>query len=154
MQYENECFFAARILYGYSATMTIGSRLDAAMKAAKFKSQSALSRNSGVPQPTISRILSDDGEKGPETETLRKLANACRVPFEWLLQGSRPNESTEPPTAIAVVEINQDAFADEIMELIQMYRASTTMGRINLLDSARDTPKITTKLTRRTNDNP
>lgn len=152
MQYENECFFAARILYGYSARMTIGSRLDAAMKAAGFKSQSALSRRSGVPQPTISRILSDDGEKGPETETIRKLADACRIPFDWLLQGPRSNEPVDPPTTAEIIQIDPDAIADQIVELIQLYRDSTPDGRVNLLDSARDTPKVNVRHRRRVND--
>jgi phage repressor protein C with HTH and peptisase S24 domain len=67
--------------------MTIATRLDHAMQDAGFKSQSALARASGVPQPTINRILNGVGSKGPETETLRKLASACNVSFEWLHEG-------------------------------------------------------------------
>ncbi|MFZ6647745.1 LexA family transcriptional regulator [Undibacterium sp. TJN25] len=67
--------------------MTLTSRLETAMQAAGFASQSALSRASGVPQPTINRILNAVGTKGPETETLRKLASACNVSFEWLHEG-------------------------------------------------------------------
>ncbi|MES2073967.1 MAG: S24 family peptidase [Pseudomonadota bacterium] len=66
---------------------TLTSRLDTAMQAAGFASQSALARASGVPQPTINRILKSVGTKGPETETLRKLASACNVSFEWLHEG-------------------------------------------------------------------
>ena len=50
--------------------MTLTSRLETAMQAAGFASQSALSRASGVPQPTINRILNAVGTMGPETETL------------------------------------------------------------------------------------
>ena len=67
--------------------MNIGNRLDQAMKLARIKSQSELSRLSGVPQATISRTLKDIGVKGPETETIRKLAKACRVTFAWLNEG-------------------------------------------------------------------
>lgn len=55
------------------------------MRHAGFKSQQALSLASGIPQPTISRVL-----KGsiPEVGTLKKLSAACEVPFEWLAEGS------------------------------------------------------------------
>jgi transcriptional regulator with XRE-family HTH domain len=71
----------------YSQRMTIGNRLDLAMKAARIKSQSELARASGVPQATISRILKGVGSKGPETETIKKLAKACHVSFSWLNEG-------------------------------------------------------------------
>jgi transcriptional regulator with XRE-family HTH domain len=71
--------------------MTIGNRLDQAMKAARIKSQSELARISGVPQATISRILKGVGAKGPETETIKKLARACKVSFSWLNEGEDPD---------------------------------------------------------------
>jgi phage repressor protein C with HTH and peptisase S24 domain len=58
------------------------------MREAGFDSQSALARASGVPQPTINRILQNVGKKGPEASTLQKLAAACNVTFEWLHEGS------------------------------------------------------------------
>jgi transcriptional regulator with XRE-family HTH domain len=70
--------------------MDIAMRLDEAMRAAGFKSQSALARASGVPQPTINRILKGGGKRGPETETVRKLAEALNVSFQWLLEGKEP----------------------------------------------------------------
>lgn len=82
--------------------MDIASRLDEAMKAAGYDSQSALARASGVPQPTINRILKGVGKRGPETQTLSKLAQACNVAFEWLLDGtgnmSRTASVQEAPT--------------------------------------------------------
>jgi len=69
--------------------MTIATRLDQAMKDARIKSQSALSRASKVPQATISRILKGGGKNGPETETIRKLAAALGVSFEWLNEGGK-----------------------------------------------------------------
>lgn len=65
----------------------IASRLDEAMLLRGFKSQSALARASEVPQPTINRILKGGGKSGPETGTLKKLASALRVRFEWLSDG-------------------------------------------------------------------
>lgn len=67
--------------------MDIANRLDEAMKAAGFDSQSALSRASGVPQPTINRILNRVGARGPDTKTLLALATACNVKFDWLISG-------------------------------------------------------------------
>lgn len=67
--------------------MTIGNRLDEAMRRAGIRSQTALARSSGVPQATISRTLKGGGKSGPETETIRKLAAACNVSFEWLSEG-------------------------------------------------------------------
>jgi phage repressor protein C with HTH and peptisase S24 domain len=65
----------------------IATRLDQAMSAAGFPSQSALSRASGVPQPTINRILKNSGKGHPEAATVRKLAEACNVSFNWLNEG-------------------------------------------------------------------
>lgn len=67
--------------------MDIASRLDIAMKAAGIVSQSALARASGVPQPTINRILKAVGKRGPESHTIVQLARACNVSFEWLHEG-------------------------------------------------------------------
>lgn len=70
----------------YSARMkTLADRLDSAMREHDL-SQSALSRASGVPQPTINRILKGLTLK-PDTETTRKLAAAIGVSLEWLLDG-------------------------------------------------------------------
>ena len=73
--------------------MTISNRLNEAMSAGdgrKKISQSELSRRSGVPQPTIARILKGDGKRGPETATLVALARALGVEFMWLQQGTEP----------------------------------------------------------------
>lgn len=72
----------------YSCEMSIAARLDEAMHAAGFRSQSALARASGVPQPTINRILKGTGKRGPETNTIKALAEACKVSAQWLTDGS------------------------------------------------------------------
>nr|MBV0881041.1 helix-turn-helix domain-containing protein [Noviherbaspirillum sp. L7-7A] len=58
------------------------------MNSAGITSQSELARRSGVPQPTINRILNGVGRQGPATETLKKLAVACEMPFQWLADGT------------------------------------------------------------------
>jgi phage repressor protein C with HTH and peptisase S24 domain len=81
--------------------MTIASRLDEAMQEAGFPSQSALARASGVPQPTINRILKSAGVRGPETATVAALAAACNVSFNWLNEGigvkARGNDGVSTP---------------------------------------------------------
>jgi transcriptional regulator with XRE-family HTH domain len=71
----------------YIPAMSIGSRLDEAMSRAGFKSQSALARACGISQPTVNRILKGVGKDSPDTATLKKLAAATSVSFEWLSEG-------------------------------------------------------------------
>jgi transcriptional regulator with XRE-family HTH domain len=73
--------------------MDIKSRLDKAMRDAGFKTQMSLSVAAEVPQATISRILK--GVNDPELPTLRKLAAACEVNFEWLNEGIGPQRRGE-----------------------------------------------------------
>lgn len=73
----------------YSPPMDIASRLDEAMQLRGIESQSALSRASGVPQPTINRILKGKTPT-PDVDTLRKLSDALSVRFEWLSDGTLP----------------------------------------------------------------
>lgn len=83
------------------------------MKAAGYESQSALSRASGVPQPTINRILNGVGKQGPEARTLAQLAAACGVAFEWLHEGTGLRERgagpAPSPFARVVVAPEDDA---------------------------------------------
>jgi transcriptional regulator with XRE-family HTH domain len=81
--------------------MNLATRLDEAMKEAreygpKGISQSELKRRSGVPQATISRTLK--GLTDPETDTIRKLATALNVTFEWLNEGLPPKHRAEGRT--------------------------------------------------------
>lgn len=69
----------------------IGDRLDGLMQAHPLyrgRGQSALARNTGVPQPTINRTLSNNSV--PEMATVVKLAEAFDVTCEWLLTGRGP----------------------------------------------------------------
>lgn len=93
MQYALEYLFDATHTRLYSCRMSIAERLNEAMQEAGFgTNQSALHRASGVPQPTINRILKGVTKKSPETETIRKLAAACNVSFEWLNEGIGPRK--------------------------------------------------------------
>ncbi|MEG0082208.1 MAG: S24 family peptidase [Massilia sp.] len=92
----------------YSFPMDISTRLDQAMQAAGIPSQSALARASGVPQPTINRILKGTGKKGPETNTIAALAAACNVSPQWLTDGSGPIQRAidAPPTEGEVIGVS------------------------------------------------
>lgn len=109
----------------HNETMDISSRLDAAMKEAGFVSQSALARASGVPQPTINRILKGVGKKGPEAHTLVQLAAACNVTFDWLHEGIEPKHRALPAEFTPVIVAQED---DERFYQIQKVRLRLSAG--------------------------
>ncbi|MFP4895164.1 helix-turn-helix domain-containing protein [Paraburkholderia sp. EG304] len=88
----------------YSPAMNIGDNLDKAMKARAIESQKALERLSGVPQPTINRILKGNT---PDIGTAKKLADALGISVTWLIDqsGVGPNssisEAREPLSDVA-----------------------------------------------------
>ena len=117
----------------YICEMDIAQRLDRAMRDARIKSGSELSRRSGVPQATVSRILSGGGKKKPETDTIMKLAAACHVPFLWLLNGgdveqAKPTE--EEKMHLAYIN-NREA------QLLTCYRESDARSKLFIEDTAR-----------------
>lgn len=118
--------------------MNFSTRLDEAMKKAGFKSQSALARASGVSQTTINRILKTTGNSGPETATIRKLADACGVSFEWLNDGIIRTDSvrSKDMTNYALVYVTPPE-----LKIITLYREASTAGRALLETMAEDLPK-------------
>lgn len=80
---------------------SIGDRLSELMDAnpryKKRGGQSALAADTGVPQSTISRILSNSQE--PEISNIRKLAEVFKVNAEWLIneQGEKYAPATADP---------------------------------------------------------
>ncbi|WP_426211100.1 helix-turn-helix domain-containing protein [Massilia sp. TWP1-3-3] len=87
--------------------MSISERLRKAMKEAGFQSQMELERASGVKQPTINRILNRVGSKGPESETVKQLARACGVSFEWLNEGLGIEAESTDVHVSAVPEVDR-----------------------------------------------
>jgi transcriptional regulator with XRE-family HTH domain len=139
MQYANGLTFDVPYSRMYSAGMTIGNRLDQAMQMANIPSQSALARASGVPQPTINRILKGAGKNGPETETVKKLAAACNVSFEWLNEAIgdpvRSKKHAEPSKEFKVVDTS--VTADEIFDLLESFRLASHGDRAMIIKSAK-----------------
>lgn len=148
--------------------MSIASRLDEAMNAAKIPSQSALARASGIPQPTINRILKGVGKRGPEAHTIVQLAAACNVTFEWLHEGTgpksrsvaatsphieSPSQTTADPakqatttTAQLVNHAPQPTYIERVsedeLELLGLYRLMRDADQKRTLQGARALPKI------------
>jgi transcriptional regulator with XRE-family HTH domain len=153
MQYTNGMLFDSAYSRMYSPGMTIASRLDEAMREAheygpRGISQSALNRKSGVPQATISRTLK--GQTDPEIDTIRRLAAALDVTFEWLNEGippkrrggtSAPSLAHNPPAAP-----DQDqATIDEGIELLKAYRMATKKEREQIMSSAKTAAERATR---------
>jgi transcriptional regulator with XRE-family HTH domain len=100
----------------------VGDRLNELMQANPLYrgrgGQSALGKKTGVPQPTINRIL---GKKStPEMGTLAKLAHEFNVTTDWLLTGREPKHSIDyvqldrnkVPTAVFEAK-NQSSLTEE-----------------------------------------
>lgn len=135
-QYELEYMFDQNVTRSDYSGMDISERLDAAMKAARFPSQSALARASGIPQPTINRILKGAGKQGPESVTVRKLAQACNCSFDWL------NEGKGDIGRYAQVADPISLSLDELTELLNLFAMSSADGRRQIIRMATVAEKI------------
>lgn len=121
-----------------NTTDDIGGRLDKAMREAGFESQSALARASGVPQPTINRILKGSS-KGPEAATVRKLAQTLNVPFDWLNEGSgdkvrQPRAASDDPLELTYTSARE-------RRLLTNFRLSDERGQEEIEQAAEATEK-------------
>jgi transcriptional regulator with XRE-family HTH domain len=138
-------------------TNTIGWRLDKAMQDARIKSQAELARQSGVPQPTINRILNGEGKKGPETATLVALATATGVEFLWLQQGrgpqyaggvASPGDGSQSEEQLRLRVVGRAAaptlqwVTDQEAELLSEFRATKDSDKKIILDAAKGAPKV------------
>ena len=102
------------------------------MRNAGFKSQSALARAAGVPQPTVSRLLKGSGVQGPESRTVQKLALACKVTVDWL-QNGHPSVKTLPITIndrqAKWLSLLDDLGSDDIAEFTALITARQERNR-------------------------
>lgn len=126
------------------------------MQDARIKSQAELARQSGVPQPTINRILNGESKRGPETATLVALANATGVEFAWLLEGRGPQKqgaheqageklSSTGSSQLRIVERPSPTLqwvTDQEAELLNEFRSTKEAEKKYILDAARGAQKI------------
>lgn len=93
--------------------MTIGNRILSKMKENGY-SEGELARRSGVPQPSIHRLVSNE-VKSPNIDNVTKIANTLKIELEWILTG-KENTKTKVANYIdsefkkkneAVIEIPQ-----------------------------------------------
>jgi len=109
------------------------------MQVRKVKSQSALARMTGVPQPTINRILKGQTDT-PELGTVKKIAAALDVPATWLAEGP----SDEPPMTQGSLKLEtvvnrvRDAQTDAAYDLILQLPDSALTKLLGLLQEAKE----------------
>lgn len=140
----------------YISQMDIASRLDQAMKKAGYKTQQALADASDVPQPTIARILKGIGKKGPESETVKKLASACGVSFSWLMEGRDAGDYAQPIIITPAIKqqvrdydkLSLSYISTQELELLTLYRQCTAESRELIVSTAERAPKDKKKLNR------
>ena len=106
----------SRLHAGYSRPYivemdTLSERLDEAMRIRGVESQSALARASGVPQPTINRILKGTTPT-PDLQTVQKLSAALHLNLEWLAHGVGPGPDSPKRDG-------NTSLSDEAKKLIQ-----------------------------------
>lgn len=112
----------------YYSRMNISDRLDIAMHRAGYHTQTALARASGVSQPSINRILKTPGTVGPDSDTIKKLAAACGVSFEWLLNGA-DTVTNSPPAILPLVHVTI-----EELEMLTILRMSNQNDKALIAD--------------------
>lgn len=101
--------------------MTIGNRILSKMKENNY-SEGELSRLSGVPQPSIHRLVSNE-VKSPNINNVTKIANALKIELEWLLTGK---ESIKTKVA-NYVDSELKKKSETIIEIPQ-FDVSASMG--------------------------
>ncbi|WP_333998264.1 helix-turn-helix transcriptional regulator [Burkholderia orbicola] len=123
-----------------------GDRLDELMQDnslyAGNRGQSALARASGVPQPTISRILKK--KAAPEMETVAKLAVALNVTCEWLLTERGPKYIKDMQQSVIVnpkPNVTDETHGPKISTLINLLQNLQTEVS-NLLSYVQGLPSV------------
>lgn len=105
------------------------------MRKAGFKSQSALARAAGISQTTVNRLLKSPGIHGPDSETVKALAEACSMSFEWLMNGT-PSKKKKNDEEVELVYLTRRE-----IRLFTYYRESTLEGKQLIEDIALTSPK-------------
>ncbi len=106
--------------------MNLADRIDVAMKMAGYKNQADLSRASGVPETTITRILK--GGSQPSIDNLAAIARACRVSMDWLMNGVDTPRTDIPEVSLVYVTLEE-------LQILTQFREANKMGK-DLIKSA------------------
>ena len=100
--------------------MNIAHNIDVAMRSANIKTHAELSRRSGVPESSLSRILKGSSE--PSVENLVLIAEACKTTINTLVTGS------ETPNA-DLISFPLMYVSQEEVKLLTQFREASKMGR-------------------------
>lgn len=109
---------------GNNTGMSIGKRVRKARKA-KGLSQAQLAAKVGISQSTLSEL---EGGDSASTGYTASLAAALGVSALWLESGRGPERPL--PTSDA-------SELDRVIELLALYKASSSVGRATIFDAAR-----------------
>ena len=99
--------------------LDIADRLAQLMREKKF-TQSSLSRASGVPQPTINRILVRV-TRDPRRESVVKLANCFNISPEFLYGSARAEESSQSKLEVGKISVEKYPL-NEMQPVESIYR--------------------------------
>lgn len=109
----------------------IANNIDAARARAHIRSQAELSRLSGIPESTLSRILKG---ASPSLENLSALAEVCKTTVDALISGNfEPGNVTPYP----LVHVSQDE-----LTLLTLYRKSSRRGQKLIFVAAQSSEKL------------
>lgn len=114
-------------------SMDIASRIDLAMSITGMKTQSELSRVSGVPESTLTRILKNAGQ--PNIENLIAISAALNRSLDWIVSGTDSPQCTLP-------ELINVYVTHEELRLIQQLRESTPIGKSSILTAGNTSKKL------------
>jgi SOS-response transcriptional repressor LexA len=102
-------------------------------------SESELSRRSGVPQPTIHRIVSGESQS-PRRENLQRLARALKVSATWLTFGSGDDASIDANVELALQPSRSFSYPE--ISWVQAGNASEAVEMSNIAAAPRHTSDV------------
>ncbi|MFZ6726178.1 helix-turn-helix domain-containing protein [Undibacterium sp. MH2W] len=100
--------------------MNIAHNIDVAMRSANIKSHAELSRRSGVPESSLSRILKGAAE--PSIANLALIADACNTTIDILVTGTEKQSLDLTPFPLMYV-------SQEEVKLLTQFREASKMGK-------------------------
>jgi len=112
--------------------MTIAERIDIARKLAGIKNQAELARIADINESTLARILK--GSVTPSLEILAKIALACKVTIDWIVNGTDTKQTD-------ILEVSLAYVTQEELKLLTQFREANTMGKQLIKSAGQTAPK-------------